>query len=856
MTSSRLIIYVCAFVSLISMKHAAVAQAQDMKAKPDSTMKDSIHADTAKGSLPPYEKIITEEAVSQSGLFTVHRIDNKWWFEVGDSLLGRDLLMVTRLAKAGADMRTGTGMGGYAGDQVNETVVRWEKGPKGKLFIRRMSYSEYAGDTTQAMFRAVAASNIQPIAAVFDVKAISPDSAGVVVEVTEYLDGDNDLLFFAPSAKSSLQLGGLQADKSYISAVRVFPQNIGIRTVKTYAKAPQQSLFDPTGALAGATTATVELSTSIVQLPAKPMQPRHADSRVGYFTVGYTDFGRDPQGVARVNLVKRWRLEPRDWAAYRRGELVEPVKPIVFYIDPATPKQWVPYLMQGVDDWQAAFEKAGFKNAIYALEAPTKEQDSTWSLEDARFSAIVYKASAVPNASGPSIADPRTGEILESHINWYHNVMRLLRNWYFIQGAPVDKRARRMTFDDELMGQLIRFVSSHEVGHTLGLLHNFGASSTTPVEKLRDRKWLEAHGHTPSIMDYARFNYVAQPEDNVGVRGLLPRLGDYDLWAIEWGYRLLPQYKDAEAETAHLNRWVIEKNEDPRLWFGHERNPDDPRSQSEDMGDNAMLASEYGIRNLKRVVENLPAWTKEPEKDYAALKELYDETMKQYMRYVRHVAKNIGGVYETPKTVEQSGTVYAVVPKATQREAVAFLNAQLFATPMWLVKPEIHALIGGNPVASVGASQQKLLGELLKPERMQKLIGAEAQLGADAYTLTDLVADVQGEIWKELQGSDPVTVYRRNLQKAYVNQLVEIADPAKSSGTPGGMMPPELAAMVNSRANIGNNDIPSVAKAYLRQLQRDIDAALPIVSESMTQMHLEDCRERIEKALDPKPYKK
>ncbi len=470
----------------------------------------------------PYKDVITDKAITKKGLFLVHKIEDKWFFEFDDSLLGRDFLVVNRISKA--PINTRSGFAGFAGDEINENVVRFEKGPNNKIFMRNISFSVYAKDSTKPMYKSVQNSNVQPIAAAFDIKAFSKDSNGVVLELTDYINSDNDILYFASFFKTALRIGGMQSDKSYIVDIRSYPINTEIRTVKTYSK---MSLPSPIPGLptAGPTgNATFELNSSLVLLPKSTMRPRYYDDRVAYFTTEFTDFDADPQGVKDISMITRWRLEPKeeDMEKFRRGELVEPKKPIIYYIDPTTPEKWVPYLIQGVNDWQKAFEKAGFKNAIMAKRAPSKSEDSTWSLEDARFSAIVYKPSDIPNASGPHIHDPRSGEILESHINWYHNVMRILRNWYLIQASPSDPKARKGKFDDELMGQLIRFVSSHEVGHTLGLPHNMGSSSAVPVEKLRDKAWVEANGHTPSIMDYARFNYVAQPEDGISQIGLYP----------------------------------------------------------------------------------------------------------------------------------------------------------------------------------------------------------------------------------------------------------------------------------------------------------------------------------------------
>src|SRR4029078_11150413 len=525
---------------------------------------DTTHPTPSRTGPKPYKDVITDKAKTDEGLFKVHKIDDKYFFEIPDSLLNREILVVNRISKAAAGMRSG--FFGYAGDQIGQNVVKFEKGPNNKIFLRTISYAEYAKDSTSPMFWAVTHSNIQPIAAAFDVKAYGKDSSGSsssassVIEVTDYVNSDNDVLFFNSNLKSAVRIGGLQPDKSYIVGIKSFPINVEITTVKTYARTPVAPGGFGGGVPSGGNI-TVELNSSMVLLPKVPMQARYFDARIGYFTVGYTDFDSNPQGVESVQLIKRWRLEPKDedMEKYKRGELVEPKKQIVFYIDPATPKKWVPYLIEGVNDWNLAFEKAGFKNAIVAKAAPTKKEDPEWSLEDARFSAIVYKPSDVANASGPSISDPRSGEIMESHINWYHNVMELLQNWYMIQASPSDTPARKMVFSDELMGQLIRFVSSHEVGHTLGLRHNFGSSSSVPVEKLRNTAWVDANGHTPSIMDYARFNYVAQPEDNISPVGLFPRIGDYDKWAIEWGCRRFYEFKTPEAEKGKLNQWAREK---------------------------------------------------------------------------------------------------------------------------------------------------------------------------------------------------------------------------------------------------------------------------------------------------------
>nr|WP_263011325.1 zinc-dependent metalloprotease [Chryseobacterium foetidum] len=779
--------------------------------------------DKKKSPIKPYKEIITDKAVSDDGVFTVHKVDDKYYFEIPDSVLKKEFLLVTRLTKAAAGMRSG--MSGYAGDQIGQQVVAFEKGPKDKILLRSISFVDYAKDSTSDMYNSVTRNNVQSIIKSFDVKTYGVNKKTTVIEVTDVLNADTELTSFSVWAKDAFRVGAFQKDMSFVNFVKSYPTNIEINTTKTFARtlgklSPEMAKDAPK--ISG--NYTVEVNSSFVLLPENKMQARYFDPRVGYFAVGYTDFDLDPQGVKKVSLVKRWRLEPKpqDLEKYKKGELVEPAKPIVFYIDPATPKKWVPYLIQGVNDWQKAFEKAGFKNAIIA-KVPDLKTNPDWSLEDARFSAIVYKPSDVPNASGPSISDPRTGEILESHINWYHNVMLLLRNWYFVQASPNDPRARMVDFDDKLMGELIRFVSSHEVGHTLGLRHNYGSSSTVPVEKLRDKKWVEKNGHTPSIMDYARFNYVAQPEDNISDAGIMPRIGDYDDWAIEWGYRRFNEYKSPEAEKEFLNKWVIKNLKNDRLWFGTETNPFDPRSQSEQVGDNAMIASTYGIKNLKRIVDNLEKWTEKPNEDYDNLGMMYDQVVTQLKRYSGHVSKYIGGEMETPKNVEQSGAVYEPVTKKDQKEAMKFLDENIFTTPNWLIKKEIFEKTGKTPAGTVSDVQNGVLSRILSPMVLQKMAQMET-VDPKTYTLIELFSDLNTSIIRK----DNPDVYVRNLQRSYIDQQIKLADSKSFDKT----------------------DVSAIARGNLNSIKKELAAKTD--SNTVNKYHYEDLVFRIEKALDPK----
>ena len=786
-----------------------------------------------------YSSVITKNARTTVGLLIVHRVDDKIYFELPDSILNRDLLIISRLAKAGVDMRSSNSMAGYAGDILNESVVRFEKGPNNKLFIRDISYSERVKDTASEMYKAVMNSNIQPISLAFDIRATRKDSvSGVqhtVIELTDIINGDNDLFFWGGS-KGKFSVAGYQPDKSYLQYVKTFPINTEIRTVKTYMKVANTTSNMFNGMLTTNTPAarlvTVELNTSIVLLPKIPMQARYADDRVGYFSTTYTDFDANPQGIKRISFAERWRLQPKkeDLEKYNRGELVEPENPIVIYIDPETPAKWVPYLIQGINDWQVAFEKAGFKNAIIGKVAPTPAEDSTWSLEDARHSAIVYKPSSVPNASGPHIVDPRSGEVIETHINWYHNVMKLVHDWYFVQAAAVDTAARTMHFSDQLMGQLIRFVSSHEVGHTLGLLHNFGSSSATPVEKLRDKKWVEANGHTASIMDYARFNYVAQPEDSISEIGLFPRIGEYDKWAIEWGYKLIPGVNAAEDELPILNKWIIAHSNDKRYWFGYERSEDDPRSQNEDLGDNAMKAGEYGIKNLKRIMSHLVDWTKEANEGYDNLAAMHVQVFQQFNRYVGHVLKNIGGRYETFRSVEQPGPVYEVVPEVVQSEAMRFINQHVFTTPTWLLDKKILSYTGSYPMDIINTLQDGVFSKLLSSQTLNRLMNNES-VNNKTYTALQFFNDLYKGVWSELETKAPIDVYRRNLQKLYIDRLAFYVKP------PTGSSP------------LKSSEISAVGRAHLVMLKFKMQTALPAIQDTMTRYHLQDLINKIDNTL-------
>lgn len=721
--------------------------AQTPEKKADSTS-------TQPKGMQPYNKIITDKAKTKAGLFTVSQVDTKYYFQIPDSLFNRYMLVVTRY------LSTPEGIGIFGGEKANEQTIYFEKGANNTVYLRSLQYRQDVRSSDSMLAKALANSNENPIVAAFPIKTTNPDTKNVVVDVTDIFKKDNAMFSIESKEKTEKKLTSLADDKSFIESIDTYPINIEVKTTKTYTSSTSSS-----GSI------TLRLNTSIVLLPKTPMRKRLFDERVGYFANKYVLFDDDEQSAQKKFIVQRYRLEPKDKdiKKYLRGELVEPKKQIVYYIDPATPKKWRPYLIAGINDWQKAFEEAGFKNAIVGKEWP--EDDKTMSLEDARYSVVRYLASETPNAYGPRISDPRSGEIIESHVGWYHNVMKLVQRWYMIQAGPLDPRARKMHLDDELMGQLIRFVSSHEIGHTIGLRHNMGASSATPVEKLRDKKWVEENGHTVSIMDYARFNYVAQPEDNISPQGIYPRIGMYDKWAVKWGYKYYPNAKDEFEEETILAKLTTDSlTANPKLWFGGEGKDEDPRSQSEDLGDDAVLASDYGIKNLKRVVPNLIQWTYQPNDAYDNLADMHKAVVGQYSRYLYHVLKNIGNNYITKRTVDEKGVVYQPIPKAKVKAAIGYVGRQLFEAPLWMYPQDIEQLIPLKTADQISDQQNQVLNMLLSSGMLYN-ISIKAMQSEGAYTVPEFLNDLQQTVWVKFSGNEKQDFYRRSLQRGYIEKL-------------------------------------------------------------------------------------
>lgn len=794
-----------------------------------NAQKPSVKEDAKKSKKEKtYKDIITKEAITDNGLFDIHKVKEKYYYEINDTLFGREMLMVTRIAK------TASGLG-FGGGKQNTQVLRWQK-KDNKILLRVVSHNVVASDSLPVN-EAVLNSNFEPILYSFKIESKGIDSTSTLIEVTKLFSEDVKPLGFPQSRRKGYKISSLNSKKSFIESIKSYPENIESRHVKTY-----NSSSPPSNSSTG--TISLEINNSMILLPKVPMKRRYFDQRVGWFARSQVDYGLDVQESKSLKYLDRWRLEVKDedLEKFKNGELVNPKKQIVYYIDRATPLKWRKYLKQGIEDWQIAFEEAGFKNAIIAKDPPTKEEDPEWSPEDVRYSVVRYLASPIPNANGPHVSDPRSGEILESDINWYHNVMTLLRNWFFVQTAAINEDARGVSFDDEVMGRLIRFVSAHEVGHTIGLPHNMGSSSAYPVDSLRSATFTKKYGTAPSIMDYARFNYIAQPEDK-GV-SLMPDVGVYDKHAVRWGYRPIPDAKTAKDEKKTLDKWIKDKENSLMHRFGSAGI--DPSSQTEDLGDDAVKASEYGILNLKRIIPNLNKWTSEDGKDYSDLQTMYGQVLSQFNRYMGHVSSNIGGVYQFYKTYDQEGPVYTHVKKSHQKKCMNFLNDQLFETPTWMIDNNILNKIEFAGITNrIRSTQSRTLNSILDFGKMARLIENEAINGKAAYTLIDMMSELKKGIWKELYNNKEIDVYRRNLQLAYLDRISYIMNEEQGS------IPSWARGRVTS-VKVSQSDIRTIAVGQLLELKKDIKK-YKNKSDKMTEMHLDMAMNKINKILVGKP---
>jgi hypothetical protein len=800
--------------------------APEPKKTPAELRADSREKADAAIGIKPYAKVISKTAQTRSGLFKTHRAGDTLFFEIPRSELNREMLLVGRFARA-------SGGTSFGGDEFTKRVLRWEK-QGNRILLRSITY-ELVADSTLPVYQAVRQASYPPIIAAFNIEAYGPDSSAVVNVTSLYTTNVPEFV----GAR-----GSFDDKRSFIERVSAFPENVEVEATQTFT--PEHPPDSQRG-LGPIPAQSILAHWSMIRLPARPMMPRLADRRVGYFEVRQTDFGTTQHRSVSRGYITRWRLEKE----HPDSAISEPVKPIVYYIDPATPSQWVPWIRKGIEEWQPAFEAAGFRNAIIAKDPPTPEEDPEWSPEDVRYTMVRWLPSTTENADGPHVNDPRSGEILNGSLRLFHNVLNLVRNWYMVQVAPLDSRAQRLPLPDSLMGRLLQFVVAHEVGHTLGFPHNLKASSTYPADSVRSASWVRRMGHTPTLMDYARFNYVAQPEDRIALDDLVPRVGPYDRFATKWGYAPIPGARTPEDERPTLNAWA--EMQDTVPWFRYTTSGSrdiDPGEASEAVGDaDAVKSTRLGLRNIQRTVPMLTAAALRRSEDNAELIELYERLLDQWATEMEHVVGLVGGSESREKYGGQPGPRFVPIARSRQREAIRFLAENAFRTPRYLLDANILRRIEPDgALRRVGSAQSRVLYTLMDTDRLNRLSEYEslARSRSEVYQLGEMLGDLRRALWSELGGSTvAIDPFRRKLQRNWLSQMDANINPI-----PAMVLTPPTTRTSRGRSNV-STDVRALMRGELAELDSRLASAIPRAADRTTRLHLIDMRAEIRRVLEP-----